>query len=261
MSISFTEAQLNLWLAGFVWPLFRIGALVMAAPVMNTRQIPVMFRVALVLILTWLVVPVLPRPPLVDLFSSDSLLMLLQQLLIGVMMGFLLQMVFGALVFGGQVIAYSMGLGFASMMDPQNGVQVPVISQFYMIFAILLFLLVNGHLILIDLLVQSFHTFPVAMDGISRNGLMDVLAWGSRMFSGGLVMALPVMAALLLVNLGMGIITRAAPQLNIFAVGFPITILIGFVLVWATLPIVLDNFQELLAEGFSFIRQQLGITG
>ena len=166
-----------------------------------------------------------------------------------------------ALVFGGQVIAYSMGLGFASMMDPQNGVQVPVISQFYMIFAILLFLLVNGHLILIDLLVQSFHTFPVAMDGISRNGLMDVLAWGSRMFTGGLVMALPVMAALLLVNLGMGIVTRAAPQLNIFAVGFPISMLIGFVMVWFTLPIVLENFQLLLAEGFSLTHRLLGIAG
>ncbi len=260
MSISFTEAQLNLWLAGFIWPLCRIGALVMAAPILNTRQIPVMFRVGLVLVLTWLVMPVLPGAPLVDLFSSDSFLMLLQQLLIGVMMGFLLQMVFAALVFGGQVIAYSMGLGFASMMDPQNGVQVPVVSQFYMIFATLVFLMIDGHLVLIDLLVQSFHTFPVAVDGISRNGLMEVLGWGSRMFTGGLLMALPVVAALLLVNLGMGIVTRAAPQLNIFAVGFPITMLIGFLLVWATLPIVLDNFQDLLAEGFAFISRQLGIT-
>ena len=113
-----------------------------------------------------------------------------------------------------------MGLGFASMMDPQNGVQVPVVSQFYLILATLLFLVLNGHLILIDLLFQSFHTFPVAVDGLGRSSFADVVGWGSRLFSAGLLMALPVMAALLLVNLGMGIVTRAAPQLNIFAVGF-----------------------------------------
>ena len=173
----------------------------------------------------------------------------------------LLQMVFGALVFGGQVVAYSMGLGFAAMMDPQNGVQVPVIAQFYLILATILFLVLDGHLVLIELLVESFHTFPVAVDGISRNDFSEILFWGSSMFRGGLLMALPVMGALLLVNLGMGVITRAAPQLNIFAVGFPITMLIGFLLMWATLPSLMDNFQELVAAGFSLIRHLLLIAG
>jgi flagellar biosynthetic protein FliR len=145
------------------------------------------------------------------------------------------------------------------MMDPQNGVQVPVLSQFYLILATLLFLVLNGHLVLIELLANSFHTFPVAMDGISRNNLEQLLAWGSRMFTGGLLMALPVMAALLLVNLGMGVIGRAAPQLNIFAVGFPVAILVGFVLIWVTLPDVMGNFAELLEEGLSLIQQVLRV--
>jgi len=253
--MSFSETQLSLLLASFIWPLIRIGALIVAAPVFSSRQTPVMFRVALVLVLTWITMPLLPTPPLVEVFSYQAFVMLLQQILIGLAMGFIMQLVFGALVFGGQVIAYSMGLGFASMMDPQNGVQVPVISQFYLILATLLFLILDGHLLLIELLVESFHTFPVAMDGLSRNSLLDIVRWGGWVFSGGLLMALPVMAALLLVNLGMGIITRAAPQLNIFAVGFPVTMLIGFMLMWVTLPNVMENFQALMEQGFEFLRR------
>ncbi|MCW8891168.1 MAG: flagellar biosynthetic protein FliR [Sedimenticola sp.] len=259
--MSFTDAQMNAWLAAFFWPFVRVGALVVAAPVFSSRQTPVMFRIGFVLILTWVLIPVIPVSPVVDAFSHEAFVILLQQILIGVVMGFILQMVFAALIFGGQVIAYSMGLGFASMMDPQNGVQVPVVSQFYLILATLLFLILNGHLVLIELLAESFHTFPVSMSGISQNSLAEIVGWGSRLFSAGLLMALPVMAALLLVNLGMGVIGRAAPQLNIFAVGFPMSILIGFVLIWITLPDVMANFAELLEEGMFLIRRLLLIGG
>ncbi|MCB1760522.1 MAG: flagellar biosynthetic protein FliR [Gammaproteobacteria bacterium] len=259
--MTFSEAQLNLWLSSFIWPFFRIAAMVTAAPIFSTRQVPVSFRVGLVLVLTWVTVPLLPAPPVVDAFSHDALMLLLQQLAIGLSMGFVLQMVFGGLIFGGQAVAYSMGLGFASMMDPQNGVQVPVVSQFYLILATLLFLVLNGHLILIELLYQSFFTFPISTVGLGRSAFSDVIAWGSQLFSGGLLMALPVMAALLLVNLGMGIVTRAAPQLNIFAVGFPVTMLIGFVLIWGSLPDVMDNFRQLLESGFALIQALLKISG
>ena len=259
--MTFSEAQLNLWLAGFIWPFIRIAAMVTAAPIFNSRQTPVIYRLGLVLALTWVTMPLLPPPPVVSLFSHQALMLLLQQLAVGLIMGFILQLVFGGLVFGGQVVAYSMGLGFASMMDPQNGVQVPVVSQFYLILATLLFLVLNGHLILIDLLFRSFYTFPVGVDGISRSSLSEIVGWGSHLFGAGLLMALPVMAALLLVNLGMGIVTRAAPQLNIFAVGFPITMLIGFALIWATLPNVMENFEVFLDAGFALIKGLLRITG
>ena len=187
-------------------------------------------------------------------------MILLQQILIGVMMGFILQMVFAALVFGGQVIAYSMGLGFASMVDPQNGVQVPVLAQYYLIFATLLFLIFNGHLLMISLVVDSFHSLPVAVDGIVRNDLLELVAWGSRLFAGGLLIALPIMGAMLLVNMGMGVVMRAAPQLNIFSIGFPITILLGFFLMWMTLPNVMDSFNHLLQEAFQLVMQTLRIS-
>lgn len=248
--MQFTEAQISQWLADFFWPLLRIGAMVMAAPIFNIRQIPVRFRMLLALLITLLVQPVLPATPVVSVFSSDALLIALQQIGIGAALGFLMQMAFQALIFGGQVMAYSMGLGFANMMDPTNGVQVPVIAQFWLILAMLAFLMMNGHLVLISAIVDTFTVLPVAADGLSRAGAWELVSWASRMFAAGVLMALPVIISLLLINIGMGVVSRAAPQLNIFAIGFPITLMMGFVLIWATLPQVMNSFSGLLVEGF-----------
>ena len=255
--MSFTEAQVTAWLAAFIWPLIRIAALFSSAPVLSAKQLPVRIRVVMAVTITWIVVPTLPQPPVVDLFSYDAFLITLQQILIGVSMGFVLQMVFAAVVFGGQVSAYSMGLGFASMVDPQNGTQVPVLATYYLILTTLVFLVLNGHLILIEMVVESFHTLPVAVDGISRNSFYTIVAWASQMFVTGLLVSLPVVAALLMVNLGMGVVMRAAPQLNIFAVGFPITIVVGFVLMIITLPNVLAIFSDLLNDAFQMIKNTL----
>jgi flagellar biosynthetic protein FliR len=256
----FSEAQLNALLGAYLWPLMRVGAMLLATPVFNSRQLPVQMRLLVALLITWVIAPSLPPQPTIDVLSHDGFIILLQQILIGVIMGFILQMVFSALVFGGQVVAYSMGLGFASMVDPQNGVQVPVMAQYYLILATLLFLIFNGHLLMIELVADSFHTLPVGLDGVTRNDLLEVVAWGSRMFAGGLIMALPIMGAMLLVNMGMGVVMRAAPQLNIFSVGFPITMLLGFALMWVTLPNVLHVFNNLLEEAFQLIMQNLRIV-
>ena len=248
--MQFTEAQLSQWLADFLWPLVRIAAMLMAAPIFSVRQIPVRFRMMLAVLITLLVQPVLPPSPVVPVFSSDALLIMLQQIAIGAALGFLMQMAFNALIFGGQVMAYSMGLGFANMMDPTNGVQVPVVAQFWLILAMLAFLLMNGHLVLISAVVDTFSVLPIAADGLGRAGLWELLSWASRMFAAGVLMALPVIIALLLINIGMGVVSRAAPQLNIFAIGFPITLMMGFVLIWLTLPQVMTNFGSLVLEAF-----------
>ncbi|MES9989528.1 MAG: flagellar biosynthetic protein FliR [Candidatus Thiodiazotropha endolucinida] len=257
----FNEAQFNTWLAAYLWPMVRISAMLVAIPLFSSRQIPARFRLFMMILITLLVAPTLPPQPQADVLSHTGFIILLQQILIGVMMGFILQMVFGALVFGGQVIAYSMGLGFASMVDPANGVQVPVVAQFYLILATLLFLIFNGHLLSIELIADSFETMPVAMDGLSRNGLLEVVAWGSRLFTGGLLIALPIVGAMLMVNMGMGVVMRAAPQLNIFSIGFPITMLLGFALIWVTLPNVFSVFNELLDEAFQHLMSTLRVTG
>jgi flagellar biosynthetic protein FliR len=248
--MEFTEQQLNQWLADFFWPLVRIAAMLMAAPIFSIRQIPVRFRMMLAALITILVQPALPPSPVVEVMSTDGLLILLQQIAIGAALGFMMQMSFNALIFGGQVMAYSMGLGFANMMDPANGVQVPVVAQFWLILAMLAFLMMNGHLVLISAVVDTFAVLPVATDGITRAGLWELLGWASRMFAAGLLMAMPVIISLLLINIGMGVVSRAAPQLNIFAIGFPITLMMGFVLIWVTLPQVMANFAGLVGDTF-----------
>ena len=246
--LTLTDTQLSQWLADFLWPFLRIGGLIMSAPVLNIRQIPARFKVLMAVMITWVLAPTLPPSPVVSTFGAEALVIALQQVGIGVAKGFILQLAFGALIFGGQIMAYSMGLGFAHMMDPQNGVQVPVVAQYWLILAMLSFLMSNGHLVLLSALAASFDTLPIAVDGLTRSGLWAVVEWGSRMFAAGVAMALPVLMALLLVNIGMGVITRAAPQLNIFAVGFPITLTMGFVLMWVTLPQIMAGFGDLMDE-------------
>lgn len=241
-----TDIQVVDALAAWLFPFFRIGALLMAAPVFSAASVPMRLRVLLALAVTILVEPLLPQPAGVDPLGATTLVIVAQQIAIGIAIGFVLQLAFNALVFGGQVIAYSMGLGFAHLMDPQNGVQVPTVSQFYIIFATIAFLAVDGHLRLLALVVESFTALPIAADGITQNALWSLTLWGARLFADGLLMGLPVVAALLLVSIGMGMVSRAAPQLNIFAVGFPVTLGVGFVLMWVSLPQALGLFLDWL---------------
>jgi flagellar biosynthetic protein FliR len=241
-----TDTQVVDALAAWLLPFFRIGALLMAAPVFSAASVPMRLRVLLALAVTILVEPLLPQPAGVDPLGATTLVIIAQQVAIGIAIGFVLQLAFNALVFGGQVIAYSMGLGFAHLMDPQNGVQVPTVSQFYLIFATIAFLAVDGHLRLLALVVESFTALPIAADGITQNALWSLALWGARLFADGLLMGLPVVAALLLVSIGMGMVSRAAPQLNIFAVGFPVTLGVGFVLMWVSLPQALGLFLDWL---------------
>ncbi len=253
-----TDAQLQAWLATFFWPFLRIGAVVMSAPVLNSTQVPMRWRMLLTVLLTLIIAPTVREVPLIDPFGVEFYIVVVQQVLIGISMGILLQMVFSAMVFSGQVIAHKMGLGFAMMVDPQNGVQVPVVSQYFMIFTTFVFLFLNGHLILIEVLARSFETLPVGV-GFSREDYRAVVAWGSEMFAGGMLVALPTVAALLLVNLSFGVIARAAPQLHIFAIGFPMAILVGFLMIWISLPVTVDGFMDLLDNAFLHMRSILRI--
>ncbi len=256
--MQFSDAQLQQWLANFFWPFVRIGAALMAAPIFSVRQVPARYRVVLAVMITLLVQPLIPASPVVDVFGSEGIMITLQQIGIGAMMGFVVQLAFNALIFGGQAMAYSMGLGFAHMVDPASGVQVPTVSQYWLVLAILAFLLGNGHLLLLGSIAQSFHVLPVAVDGLTRAGLWGVVSWSSRLFTAGLLMALPVIMALLLINIGMGVVSRAAPQLNIFAIGFPITLLMGLLVMWITVPQIMGGFESLVNEALGVSVDLLG---
>jgi flagellar biosynthetic protein FliR len=255
--LNFTEDQVLSQTALFIWPLMRISAMFVSVPLFSIRAVPARVRLILSVAITLVVMPLLPPLPAVEMFSYTGFMMALTQIMIGLTSGFILQMVFAAVVFAGQGVALSMGLGFSTMVDPQSGQQVPVIAQLYTILTTLIFISLDGHLLLIQMLLDSFKTLPIGIDGIDKAGIWSILAWSSRMFAGGLLLAMPLIASLLLINIIFGVASRAAPQLQIFSVGFPVTLMLGMLLVWKTLPDVLDQFSGILTEAYDFIGQLL----
>jgi flagellar biosynthetic protein FliR len=257
--VNFTEQEILSLLASFIWPLIRISSMFISIPVFSVRALPAKIRMIVAMLITLVVVPTLPQAPTVAIFSYQGFLVTVQQIVIGLSTGFVLQMVFAVMLVAGQSIAYSMGLGFASMVDPATGIQVPVIAQVFVISASLMFLAVNGHLLLIEMLVASFTTLPIGIIGLSVHDIWSIVAWSSQMFSGGVLLSMPLMASLLFVNISFGVAARAAPQLQIFSVGFPITIMLGMVLIWVSLANTLEGFSEILTSGFRLISQLLKV--
>jgi len=255
----YSEQQIMLWLSNFIWPMLRVSSMLVSIPVFSGRFVSNKIMVSTTLVISFFSLPLLPEHAAVDVLSHEGMMTGIQQIIIGLSMGFVLQLVFSAIIFAGQGIAYSMGLGFASMVDPITGVSVPVISQFYLVLSTLLFLTLGGHLVLIEMLIDSFRTLPIGSTGLERSDFWSIIAWSSRLFSAGLLMAIPSITSLLMVNIAFGVVTKAAPQLNIFAVGFPITLLLGLLLMWVTLPAVLGSFTNLLAESYGVIGDFLRI--
>jgi flagellar biosynthetic protein FliR len=255
--LNFTEEHILGQVALFIWPLMRISAMFVAVPLFSIRAVPARVRLVLSVAITLVIMPLLPPLPAVEMFSYSGFMMALTQVIIGLTSGFILQLVFAAVVFAGQGVALSMGLGFSMMVDPQSGQQVPVIAQFYTVTTTLIFISLDGHLLLIQMLLDSFKSLPIGVDGIDKAGIWSIIIWSGRMFAGGLLLAMPVIASLLLVNVIFGVAARAAPQLQIFSVGFPVTLMLGILLVWKTLPDVLDQFSGILTDAYDFIGQLL----
>jgi len=256
-ALTITVEQINAWVGLILWPLFRVAGLLSILPTIGGGEVPVRVRVSLAFLITLLIAPMLPAMPLVDPLSADSLLISFQQMLIGVAMGLLVLLVFNAVTLAGESIAITMGLGFALMNDPQNGAQVPTVSQFYMIMATLLFLSFDGHHSVLLLLSASFTILPVGQ-ALGPEAMWLLVSFGGVIFSGALAIALPALAAMLTVNLIMGIITRAAPALNLFSIGFPITMTVGFLAILLTLPTFQFSFEQLIRDAQSNIAQVLG---
>ena len=254
----FTTTELTALIGAYLWPLFRVSAMVAAAPVFGTRSVPTKVKIMTALAITSILVPILPAPE-VNVFSPLSIIVIAQQILIGLIIGFTVQLVFSAVITGGQIVAMQMGLGFSLMVDPQNGAQSPVLSQFYVVMVMLIYLAINGHLVLIEVLAESFKTMPISSEGLVANDFMEVVRWGANIFAGGTAIALPAIASLLVVNIAFGVMTRSAPQLNIFAIGFPITMMLGFTLVMVTLPNIAPQSTSLFTDVYHLIQSILGI--
>lgn len=241
----------------FLWPMLRISALMVTAPVFALRAFNVRFRVLLAIVLAWMVYP-MHTWPVIDPVSAAGLKEIINQLAIGAIAGLILQMVVAAMVVGGQAIATSMGLSMANLMDPNMG-NVPVISQFLIVLGSLIFVGMGGHVILLGMILESFHTLPIGTSIFSPESMGLLLRWSSMMFLGAVLMSLPVMVALLFVNIGVGVITRAAPSLNIFSVGFPASVAVGFIVLLAFMGSIIGRIDWMWVQGFSTVRELLGV--
>lgn len=248
--ISFSSAQLDAWLALFLYPLARILAMLVSAPVFNNAGLTPQIRLVIGLAIGFGMAPALPPMPPISPGSWLGIAVLAQQILIGVVIGFTLRIVFSAVDMAGELIGLQMGLSFATFYDPQTSAQTPIISEFLGLIVLLLFLAMNGHLLTLSVLAESFKLLPVAETPFASGGFAAIMAWSATLFSAGLMLALPLIAALLIANISLGVLARIAPALNIFAVGFPVTIVSGFIILMLSLPYFGTALERLYDQGF-----------
>jgi flagellar biosynthetic protein FliR len=244
-----TYAQLNVWMTAFLWPFARIAAVIGTAPVVSQSSVPARVKIGLAAFLTLVVSPTLAPLPQATVFSATGIWILVNQFVIGAALGLTMQLAFAAVEQAGTLIGLQMGLGFATFFDPTSNASAEVVARYMSTIAMLAFLALDGHLQLITSLAASFQTIPVSADMLGRGGFNALVQWGGAVFSAGLLLALPVVVALLIANLALGVLNRAAPQIGIFQVGFSVTLLVGLLLLQLMLPNMIPFFARLFDLG------------
>ncbi|MCJ8340384.1 MAG: flagellar biosynthetic protein FliR [Pseudomonadales bacterium] len=249
--------QIEQMVGDFFLPFFRIAAFMMSMPLISTQYVPKTIRLILAIAFSVAIVPTLPAVPLLDGLSLSTYLLVAEQMLIGVAIGFSLHIMFQIFAIGGQMIANQMGLGFASVNDPANGVSIVVVGQYYMMLSMMLFVTMNGHLIMFQTLAESFTVLPVGVSALDNIQFWQIVNSATWMFQAAVVMALPAVTALLIVNVSFGVMSKAAPQLNIIAVGFPFTMTLGIFITWMTFSGFLGQFEKISSHALAFAGQIL----
>lgn len=247
--ITLTSVELNTWIAALLWPLTRILGLITASPLFGNNAVPVSMKVSLGLLLATIMAPTIPAVPAADPMSMAGLLILMQELLIGAAMGLSMRIVFAAIEFAGEVASMTMGLGFATFFDPNSAGRSSAIGQLLALVATMAFLAVNAHLVLLSALAESFVTLPISATPMSVGAPLELAKWGGKIFSAGLQLSLPIIAALLITNVALGILTRAAPQLNLFGIGFPVTLGVGLLTISLVMPYLGTPVLNLFNQG------------
>ncbi len=259
-NLVFNTAEITALVGAYIWSFARIGAMLMTAPIFSSKSLPIKVRITLAIACTLLIAPLLPKLPAVDFLSGESFLIMVNQVIIGAIIGFVLQFVFGVFVLAGQIFAMQTGLGFSMMNSPQDGVQTTVVGQMYVITITLLFLTLNGHLFLLQLLLESFYQLPIGFTGIDVQAFWLLVSWGSDFYKHALMVVMPAIGAMLMVNVSFGVMAKASPQLNPFSVGFMITIIFGFVIFYITLPNLYPYFVKLMEDGFGLVEQIIHLS-
>lgn len=253
-----TDEIIASWVSHFMWPLIRISSFFVIVPVLGARLVPARIRMGLALVITITVYPLLPDMPLLEAVDLATFIIIFEQVIIGTTLGFLVFVVLQIFILAGQMISMQMGLGFASMVDPANGVSVAVLSQWYQVLVTLVYLALNGHLLTLQVVIDSFYTLPIGQGMFTTGSWMLLAEFGAWLFRASLMLALPAISALLLVNISFGVMTRAAPQLNVFALGFPVTMLGGLVVVWVSYSAAADLVQQYLNVHIGLMRALIG---
>jgi len=254
---SVTSEQLSVWMVAFLWPFVRMLALISTAPIFSERAVPRSAKVGLAALLAMVITPTLDALPSVPPVSAGGFWILIQQVLIGAAMGFSMRMAFAMVQAAGEYVGLQMGLSFASFFDPTSGGQTMVLARLLNAIALLIFLAVDGHLMLIMTLAESFHTLPIADAPLAAGGWLLLVSAGSQIVSGGLMLALPIIATLLTLNLAMGILNRVSPQFSIFSVGFPITLLAGIAMMQVLMQYIAPFLAPRFTAGLELIPQFL----
>lgn len=249
--ISVTEAQLLAWITPLLWPLIRALALLTSLPVFSQRSVPMRVKVALAFFISLSAQASLPEMPVVAMDSAAAFTLVLQQVLIGIALGFSVRLVFAAVELAGEVIGLQMGLNFAGFFDPATASSGTASSRFFGTMVAFLFIIINGHLAILTVLVKSFEMFPVGEEPFAFLWRTQPQAWGAEIFSLGLWIALPLVGMLMFVSLMLGVISRVAPQINIFAIGFPVTLGVGLLGMLLTLPLMQQPFTMALERMMS----------
>ena len=249
--IELSEPQLMAWLSPMLWPFFRVLAVFTSAPIFSSKAFPVRARIALAFFIALASQASLSDQPVVSLASPDALGTLLQQVGIGLTIGFTVRLIFAAVELAGEVVGFQMGLNFASFFDPSFNTQSSAVAKFFGHMAAFLFIVMNGHLLVILAVVKSFEAFPVNQNFLEALKIMKLYELGTSLFATALWIALPMVGMLMFVNLAMGIVSRVAPQMNIYAIGFPITLTAGLISIAAVLPLLDQPLLALMTKTLS----------
>ncbi|WP_312783745.1 flagellar biosynthetic protein FliR [Acidovorax temperans] len=254
--ITFNEAQLMAWLSPVLWPFLRVLAVFTVAPIFSMRVIPTRAKVGLAFLVAVCAQGILPEQPIVDVNGREAIGVVVQQVVVGLAIGFAVRLVFSSVELAGEIIGLQMGLNFASFFDPTSNAQVSAVARFFGNIAMLLFIAINGHLLVVLAVVKSFERFPVNGNFLAALNQMRLYELGASLFSSALWIALPMIALLLFVNLTLGVISRVAPQMNIYAVGFPVTLTVGMLGITATLPMLEQPMLTLMQQAMDIFAAQ-----
>ncbi len=252
--LSLTSEQLNAWMVALLWPAARILSMISVAPLFGHMAIPARVKVGLGLLLAIAIAPGLPALPEVAPFSFDGVLLLTQQVLIGLAIGFTMRIAFAGIELAGELAALTMGLSFASFFDPNSSSEASVLSQWFGWLALMVFVSANLHLAMLASVADSFHSLPISALPVGVGPFKLVTSYAGHIFMIGLQLALPIVAALLVTNLALGILTKAAPQLNIFAIGFPVTLGVGFLMTAMVLPYLTQPMMQAMEQALALLR-------